>query len=107
MREQDIIHENGDWWVLRESHGVYKVFRIVGTHSERWGIYALTSKPDEARRRAIEACDARAEFDKRMAGKSHQELHELAKKAGLWDYLGHTRERLVSRLFLYREALGT
>ena len=33
IKENQIIHENGDFWVLQESPSVYTVMKVSGTHS--------------------------------------------------------------------------
>jgi len=57
MKENAIIHERGDYFVIRERKG-YCVYRNNNTHSVRCGTYAL-SELRESLRRAIEDCDRR------------------------------------------------
>ncbi len=42
MKEADIMHENGDYWVARE-RGSYTVYRIGVTHSTSDSAYARTA----------------------------------------------------------------
>lgn len=42
MREQDIIHENGDYWVLKDKTA-YVVFQTGITHSTSDSAYPLTA----------------------------------------------------------------
>ena len=43
-REQDIVHENGSLWVLRDrSRNCYTVFVSGATHSKSDSAYALTA----------------------------------------------------------------
>ncbi|WP_152524697.1 hypothetical protein [Novosphingobium lindaniclasticum] len=62
--EDDIMHENGAFWVLRERNrkrGRFDFFTYenVGTHSVRRGTFALADEADSLRR-AIKDCDSRA-----------------------------------------------
>jgi hypothetical protein len=69
-KESDIMHEAGDFFVLRQRNAYgrktaegktrhdYNVYRIEGTHSVRCGVFTL---PDEARAlaMAIAECERR------------------------------------------------
>ena len=41
MRESDILHENGSYWVAREQ-AAYTVYRVGATHSTSDSSYAKT-----------------------------------------------------------------
>ncbi len=43
MREQDIVHEEGDFWVLKTPKG-YEVYRIRATHSVRCAVIGYTGE---------------------------------------------------------------
>jgi len=53
MRESDIVHENGDYWVKRE-RDAYTVYRVGLTHSTSDSSYAKTP---EGLSVAISRCD--------------------------------------------------
>jgi len=53
MKESDIMHENGDFWVGRE-RGSYTVFRVNGTHSVSDSAYA---RDPDGLSLAIARCD--------------------------------------------------
>ena len=59
-KESDIIHEAGDFWVLRNTKG-YHVMQNVGTHSESDSSY---SKDNDGLSNAVARCDylARPKF---------------------------------------------
>lgn len=62
-REQDILHESGDFWVLRIAPGHFEVLENAGTHSVRRGTYSAKSRPDWHARylaMAVADCDRRA-----------------------------------------------
>ena len=42
MRESDIMHEVGDYWVARQK-GTYVVYKVGGTHSISDSAYAKTA----------------------------------------------------------------
>lgn len=98
MKQSAIIHERGDWWVLSDSEGVHHLYREEPVCSSRWGTY-----PDRAR--AIAECDQRAEHDQRLAPLSMAELRALCRKVRMWGYAEDPRDRLVNRLYLFRDAL--
>lgn len=98
VRERDIIHERGDWWVHDGGDGHFRVYRAGIVASTRWGTFHL-------RDRAISECDQRAEHEERLARLGLAELRGLCKKVRLWDYAAQSRERLVNRLYLFRERL--
>lgn len=61
MKESDIIHENGDYWVGREpKRGLFKVWQVRGCASYLCGTFAFSNDPAYARERAIQFCDRRA-----------------------------------------------
>ena len=60
-REEDILYERGDWFVLREGKTL-RICRNVGTHSVVKGTFGFHD-PDINRARAIADCDRRAEAD--------------------------------------------
>lgn len=53
MREEDIMHEAGDYWVGRERNA-YTVFKNVGTHSVSDSAY---HKTEDGLSIAIARCD--------------------------------------------------
>lgn len=60
MRESDIMHENGRFWVAREpfkGRTIYRVYEVNGTHSRRCATIDL---PKDGLARAINECDKRA-----------------------------------------------
>ena len=62
-RESDIMHENGDFWVLKRAPGFFEVLKTGATHSTVVGTFDFKSDParhEYALRRAIEDCDRRA-----------------------------------------------
>jgi hypothetical protein len=63
MRESDIVHENGDYWVARE-HAVYTVYKSGVTHSVSDSSYA---KDADGLSIAIARCDylARPRIDEK------------------------------------------
>lgn len=60
VREGDIVHECGDFWVYRESDTCYKVMQNVGTHSETVQPFYDFPTVMTARSRAIRFCDQKA-----------------------------------------------
>lgn len=58
MEEKDIIHENGDYWVGKESKA-YTVYKNVSTHSESMVSY---TKDSDGLSLAISYCDYLAKF---------------------------------------------
>ena len=62
-RESDIVHENGDFWVLQRKPGWYEVLKTGATHSTVVGTFDFKSDPARhgyALRRAVDDCDRRA-----------------------------------------------
>jgi hypothetical protein len=61
MKESDIIHEAGRFWVCREPKpGLFKVCEIVGTHSVVRDTIHFPDNAVKARAMAVEKCDRRA-----------------------------------------------
>lgn len=63
MREEDIIHEAGDYWVGRERNS-YTVFKNVGTYSVSDSAYAKT---EDGKSIAIARCEYLAKRDAKRA----------------------------------------
>jgi hypothetical protein len=61
MRESDIVHENGDYWVLSDKSG-YLVMMAGITHSKTLCTFPKT---DDGRSLAIAYCEYRAKHDRR------------------------------------------
>lgn len=62
LKEQDIVHENGKFWVHAENpaKGLYKLYKAGVTHSTLAGTFHFSSAPERALALAIKECDARA-----------------------------------------------
>lgn len=59
LKESDIIHENGQFWVCKRQDGGFEVYRCGITHSTRCATFGR-GLPN-AKQRAIAECDRRAE----------------------------------------------
>ena len=60
MRESDIVHENGVYWVCREKfkgRTIYRVYQNIGTHSVRCATIDLQ---ENGLQRAIDECNKKA-----------------------------------------------
>lgn len=58
MKENDILYENGDYWVCREHYG-FAVYKTGITHSVR--VASIGFKGDEGLQRAKAEADRRAQ----------------------------------------------
>lgn len=67
MRESDIIHENGNYWVAKTRDG-YAVFRNGLTHAISTGV--LYANDADGRSIAIASCDYKADRDRKAAAKN-------------------------------------
>lgn len=63
-KEEDIVHENHPFAVLKHDKGHYKVIHNLGTHSMVVGNYHLPDKPEYALQRAKDNADERASLVK-------------------------------------------
>lgn len=63
-KEEDIVHENHPFAVLKHDKGHYKVIHNLGTHSMVVGNYHLPDKPEHALQRAKDNADERASLVK-------------------------------------------
>lgn len=78
MRESDIIHESGGYWVGRENNG-YVVYKTGLTHSTADSTYPLT---DDGKSIAIARCDYLAKRESKMTPDERAKL--AASGIGRW-----------------------
>lgn len=55
MSEEDILYQNGYFWVCKDKRGCYEVYRDTITHAERAAIIGY--KGEEGLERAKSTCD--------------------------------------------------
>ncbi|EJV1664328.1 TPA: hypothetical protein SMO99_003009 [Proteus mirabilis] len=101
MREKDIVHENGKFWVLRDK-GAYSVMKSGVTHSEGDSSYALT---EDGLSIAIARCDylaGRAETTE-LVGFA-KTLHFYMTEASAW--LLEERREYIQRVIVKKLVVG-
>jgi len=59
-KENDVVHENGIFWVHRQAPGKYQILRTGATYSTIVGWVTYTDDDAKALKRAIAECDRRA-----------------------------------------------
>jgi hypothetical protein len=59
MRESQILHEAGNFWVAKEGVGLFRVYEVRGCASYRVGTFHFSNDPHKALRMALTNCDAR------------------------------------------------
>ena len=58
--ENNIVYENGIFWVHRQAKGKYQILQTGPTYSTIVGWVTYTDDDARAKQRAIEECDRRA-----------------------------------------------
>ena len=63
MTEEQIVYENGNFWVAKIAIGYYEVYENKITHAVRCGIVHYPKDNHKALNRAIAECDRKASLN--------------------------------------------
>ncbi|WP_461533454.1 hypothetical protein [Sinomicrobium sp.] len=63
MTEEQIVYENGNFWVAKLGSGQYEIYKNMLTHAVRCGIVSYGNDNEKALKAAITECDRKASLN--------------------------------------------